>query len=141
VTRGSGRRLAGPAGVAAISALAVAALVLGACTPSPSATVGPVETASLGVPASGNGEGLPSSPVDGVLTHIDSTGLTQVTGFDMRTADGRTLAFRIGTLENGAQFPPGHLAEHLATSAPVRVWFRPQGTDLVVYRLEDAPAS
>ena len=51
------------------------------------------------------------------------------------------MTFKIGTLENGAEFPPGHLAEHLATSSPVRVYFRAEGPDLVVYRLEDAPPS
>ena len=136
---GSGRR-AGLAGVALVLAVLGVASLVAACAASASPTVGPVETASLGVPATGSASGAPSSPVDGVLTHIDSTGLSQVTGFDMRTADGRSLAFKIGVLENGSQFPPGHLAEHLATSAPVRVWFRPQGSDLVVYRLEDAPA-
>ena len=140
MTPGSGRRRAGPAGVAS-AVLAFAVLFIAACTPSPSASAGSLGAASLGASASGSSAGAPSSPIDGVLIHIDSTGLTQVTGFDMRTADGRTLAFKIGTLENGSQFPPGHLAEHLATSAPVRVWFRPQGSDLVVYRLEDAPAS
>ena len=44
----------------------------------------------------------------------------------------------VGTLENGVEFPPGHLAEHLASSSPLRVFFRPEGDRLVVYRLEDA---
>ena len=43
----------------------------------------------------------------------------------------------IGILENGAQFPPGHLAEHMANASPVRVFFRDEGGQLVVYRLED----
>jgi hypothetical protein len=93
------------------------------------------------VPASGTPAVDATSPVDGVLTDIDSAGLTQVTGFTIRSGDGRSITFKIGTLENGAQFPPGHLAEHLATSSPVRVFFRAEGPDLVVYRLEDAPPS
>ncbi len=44
----------------------------------------------------------------------------------------------IGTLENGDEFPPGHLAEHLAAAAPILVYFRVQDGKLVVYRLEDA---
>ena len=59
---------------------------------------------------------------DGILTDIDSEGLTRVTGFRLRTDDGQEIAFKIGTLENGAEFPPGHLAEHMATSSPVRVY-------------------
>jgi hypothetical protein len=69
---------------------------------------------------------------------VDSAGLSRVSGFTLRLADGTTEVFRIGVLENGAQFPPGHLAEHLATAAPVRVSYRPQGGELVVYRIEDA---
>lgn len=81
---------------------------------------------------------MPSSPVVGVLVAIDSSGLNAVHGFTLRTADGRMIEFTIGTLENGAEFPPGHLAEHVASSSPVRVFFRPEGGRLVVYRIEDA---
>jgi len=126
--------------------LAVLILVVG-CASGPSVTVGPLETASIADPASGTPAGsaaadtAPTSPVDGVLVHIDATGLSDVSGFTLRLATGRQITFRIGTLENGAQFPPGHLAEHMATSSPIRVYFRPVGPDLVVYRIEDAPAS
>ena len=80
------------------------------------------------------------SPVIGVLTHIEATGLTQVTGFTLRLDDGREIGFRVGLLENGNVFPPGHLAEHLQALSPVRVFFRLDGNALVVYRLEDAVA-
>ncbi len=120
--------------------LAVAALAaIAACSASPVTTPGPIATSSLSVPASGTPGAEPTSPVDGILTDIDSEGLTKVTGFTLRTSDGQSITFKIGTLENGADFPPGHLAEHLATSSPVRVSFRVEGPDLVVYRLEDAP--
>jgi ABC-type transport system substrate-binding protein len=120
-------------------ALALVACVAGCSTSAPS-TPGPLETASIGTPASDNPAGsgpINASPVTGVLTHIDAAGLSEVTGFTLRLADGTEMTFRIGILENGNVFPPGHLAEHLATSAPVRVFFRVQGADLVVYRLED----
>jgi hypothetical protein len=122
--------------------VAVMALAAAACSTTPTPTVGPIETSSMAAPASGTpaAEAL-TSPVDGVLTHIDAAGLSEVTGFTLRLATGREVTFKIGILENGDQFPPGHLAEHLATSTPVRVYFRPDGPDLVVYRLEDAPAS
>jgi hypothetical protein len=129
----------GPLAAVALVAVAAIAIVAG-CAASPSPTPGPVETASIIDPASATpGAGVPASPVDGVLTHIDAQGLTDVTGFTLRTNDGTELPFRIGVLENGAEFPPGHLAEHLATSSPVRVFFRDAGGVLVVYRLEDAP--
>ncbi len=131
---------AGPRAAAAGACLALA-LGLVACSPTPASTPGEVGTASLSVPASGTPAVDATSPVDGILTDIDSEGLTKVTAFTIRTNDGQSITFKIGTLENGAEFPPGHLAEHLATSSPVRVYFRAEGPDLVVYRLEDAPPS
>jgi hypothetical protein len=82
-----------------------------------------------------------SATETGVVVAIDSAGLTEVRGFTLRTADGRQIAFAIGDLENGAQFPPGHLAEHQATAQPIRVFYRDEGGRLVAVRLEDAPAS
>ena len=43
----------------------------------------------------------------------------------------------MGVLENGDQFPPGHLAEHLAGATPVRVFFRDENGTPTAYRLED----
>jgi hypothetical protein len=79
-----------------------------------------------------------ASPVTGVVISVDSAGLAKVTGFTLRLPDGSVQAFTIGVLENGAEFPPGHLKEHAVSAAPVRVFFRPEGPDLVVYRIEDA---
>ena len=77
----------------------------------------------------------------GVVLRVDATGLTQVSGFTLRTDDGRETTYRIGALENGAEFPPGHLAEHVATAGRVRVFYREEGGARVAYRLEDAPAT
>ena len=77
----------------------------------------------------------------GLVVAVDSSGLTDVRGFTIRTADGRTVAFRIGVLENGAQFPPGHLLEHVATGVKVVVTYRQENGDLVAIRLDDAPAT
>ncbi len=114
-------------GHAALVAFLGLILVVGACSDTSVTTPPP-------------GGSLPPlvSPVTGVLTHIDSQGLSKVTGFILRTADGRETKFEIGILENGDQFPPGHLAEHMANTSPVRVFFRDDGSgNLVVYRLED----
>jgi hypothetical protein len=119
------------------------------CSAAPSASPGPITTASLEAPASGSPAAsmgsvpsaaplIPASPVEGVLVDIDSAGLAAVDGFTLRLGDGRSIAFRVGILENGDEFPVGHLAEHLATSAPVQVFFRAEGPDLVAYRIEDA---
>jgi hypothetical protein len=76
--------------------------------------------------------------VVGIVSSIDSEGLTNVRGFTLLTPDGTELEFAIGTLENGAEFPPGHLAEHQALASPIRVWYRTEGGSLVAFRLEDA---
>jgi hypothetical protein len=83
----------------------------------------------------------PDGPtVDGIVVGVDSTGLSNVTSFRLRTDDGRTLEFGLRSLRNPVQFPPGHLAEHLANSVRVRVWYRDDGGRLEALWLEDAPA-
>jgi hypothetical protein len=81
-----------------------------------------------------------ASSIDGVIVAVRSEGLDRVNGFDLRTTDQGTLAFALGDLENGAEFPPGHLVEHQATATPVRVWYRTEGGERVAVRLEDAPS-
>jgi len=89
--------------------------------------------------ADSSGSGAPpTSPVEGVIVRVESQGLDQVTSFRLRTSDGDLLDFSIGSLENGDEFPPGHLTEHQATSDPIRVFFRMDGGSLVAIRLEDA---
>src|SRR5438874_2564787 len=58
--------------------------------------------------------------VVGVIVGVDAVTLTNVRRFTLRTSDGATTAFDIGVLENGAEFPPGHLVEHQATAQPIR---------------------
>lgn len=121
-------------------ALAATLLVAGvAACGAPSATGAPATAAvPSGAPVPG---GQLASPVVGKLTKLDSQGLTKVTGFRLRLDSGEEVDFSIGLLENGSQFPPGHLAEHMATSSAVKVFFRDEGGAHVVYRLEDGPAS
>jgi hypothetical protein len=117
------------------------AALLAACGQAPSVTPGPVETGSIVAPATGTPvTAAATSPIDGLVIDLDAKGLSEVTGFTLRTNEGTEIVFRMGVLENGTQFPPGHLAEHMATSSPVRVFFRPEDGDLLVYRIEDAPA-
>lgn len=75
----------------------------------------------------------------GIVVSIEATGLTTVQGFSIRTADARTVDFRVGTLENGSAFPPGHLAEHRVSLVPIRVTYVDDGGTHVAVRLEDAP--
>ena len=108
-----------PRGVVVAAGLLIAVVAIGA-----------VLITSLGRP--------PDRTETGVVVGIDAVSLTNVRGFTLRTPDGRTVSFRIGALENQAQFPPGHLTEHEATASPIRVTYRSEGTDLVAVRLEDA---
>jgi hypothetical protein len=119
------RSAAGLAGVVAL-VLLVPGLTLAGCGSSPASTGAEGSPATL------------ASPVTGLLVKIDSQGLTKVRGFTLRTDSGAEIPFTVGILENGAEFPPGHLAEHMATSSPVRVFFRDESGPPVVYRIEDA---
>ncbi|HET9682370.1 MAG TPA: hypothetical protein VFP19_10055 [Candidatus Limnocylindrales bacterium] len=109
--------------------------VLAACAPAAS----PVPSASP--QAASPGASFPASPVDGVILSVDASSLTDVRGFTLLTRDGQRIAFTLGTLEDPTAFPPGHLAEHQATSDPVRVYFRVENGQAVVYRLADASGS
>ena len=83
----------------------------------------------------------PRQTETGVVIAVDSTSLTNVKGFTIRTPDGRTLAFKLGQLENASQFAPGHLNEHIATAIPVLVTYQDKDGERVVVRLEDAPGA
>lgn len=80
-----------------------------------------------------------SPSVVGVIVRVESEGLDRVRGFTLRTDDGTSIAFTLGALENGALFPPGHLAEHQATAEHVRVSYRTEGQLKVATRIDDAP--
>ncbi len=77
--------------------------------------------------------------IDGVVVGVRSVALDQVTGFSVRTTDDGTIDFVMGELDNGNQFPPGHLVEHQAAAIPVRIWFRTVDGENLAVRLEDAP--
>ena len=108
-------------GLAVVMAV-VAALALAGCRPTVSASPSMAP---------------PTSPIVGVVIDVESSGLNEVSSFVLRTDDGTTYTFEIGDLENAAEFPPGHLREHMATSSPVRVFFDVDGDRLLVTRLED----
>lgn len=84
------------------------------------------------------GSEIPPSVV-GVIVRVESEGLDTVRGFTLRTDDGTFIAFTWGALEDGARFPPGHLAEHQATAEHVRVSYRTEGQSKVAVRIDDAP--
>src|SRR5947199_317539 len=70
------------------------------------------------VAVAATGIGGPGRQVEtGIVVSVDATSLSQVHGFSIRTTDGRTFDFRIVSLENASNFPPGHLAEHKVSLA------------------------
>jgi hypothetical protein len=78
--------------------------------------------------------------VTGVVVHVDSQSLTDVRSFDLRTADGTILTFRIGQLDMSPPgFNPQHLAVHQATAEPVTVTYEERDGQLVALRLVDGP--
>jgi hypothetical protein len=115
-------------------------LLVAACgpgnTPSPSP---PPPTASTVAPTA-SAVAAPESPVEGLVIAIEQTGLNEVQGFTIRTASGETWTFRIGDLDNGDVFPPGHLNAHQADAYPVLVTFHVEGDELVATHLDDGTA-
>ncbi|MEO8571899.1 MAG: hypothetical protein ABI553_09390 [Chloroflexota bacterium] len=75
----------------------------------------------------------------GIVIAVEATSLSDVEGFSIRTADGRSVDFRITNLENAAAFPPGHLSEHKVSLARVRVTYVDDGGVHRAVRIEDAP--
>ena len=77
----------------------------------------------------------------GVVISVDAVSLTEVRSFTLRVAGGKTLVFLLASLENGVEFPPGHLAEHIVSSEPIIVTYRDDGGTLRAIRIGDARAS
>ena len=97
-----------------------------------------VGVATLLLASPGGGPPRDTTAIEGVIVGVDSESLSNVTSFDLRASDGSVRRFLLSALENGTQFPPGHLVEHSVTAQPVRVWYRSvDGQDLAI-RLEDA---
>lgn len=81
-----------------------------------------------------------SNVVAGFVIDVQSTSLTQIDSFVLRTPDGEELRFRVGATElDGGGFPATHLREHMALNEPVAVAFREEGGERVAYLLKDAP--
>ncbi|MES2210211.1 MAG: hypothetical protein V4515_08505 [Chloroflexota bacterium] len=76
----------------------------------------------------------------GVVVAVEAASLTDVRGFTLRIAGGRTIAFSLAALQNGVAFPPGHLAEHIGSGTPIVVTYREENGAASAIRLEDAPA-
>jgi hypothetical protein len=75
----------------------------------------------------------------GIVVAVEATSLSSVQGFSIQTVDGRTVDFRIVSIENASIFPPGHLAEHKVSLVPVRVTYVDRNGAHEAVRIEDAP--
>jgi hypothetical protein len=75
----------------------------------------------------------------GIVVSVEATSLSAVQGFSIRTTDGRTVDFRIVSIENAATFAPGHLAAHKVSLVPVRVTYVDRNGSHEAVRIEDAP--
>lgn len=116
--------------VVALLVLAVAAAVAACGAPSGSG-VPPGSTFAPGRP-------VPTSPVEGVVVRVETTGLNDFRGFQLRTDTGDVHVFTLGRLENAAEFPPNHLPEHMAAADRLRVSFEVVDGALVVHRIDHA---
>ena len=75
----------------------------------------------------------------GIVVAVEATSLTSVQGFSIQTADGRTVDFRVGALENASTFPPGHIAEHKVSLVPIQVTYVDRDGGHIAVALGDAP--
>lgn len=76
----------------------------------------------------------------GIVLRVESAGPADVQAFQLRTAEGGVLTFRVGRLDtSGGGFPAAHLREHLATAERIRVTFTRDGEGLTALHLVDAP--
>lgn len=99
----------------------------------------PASTSSDSIHGDPTAPPLPPSPVTGIVVEVTAMGLGEVERFNLRLPEGTTIVLQLGLLENAREFPPSHLAEHQATSSPVRAYYRVGvNGDPEVYRLEDA---
>lgn len=93
---------------------------------------------SVGTVAAGCGPATQSAA--GIVIAVDQASLTDIRSFTLRTEDGDTLTFRMGTLDlSGGAFPANHLREHMTTTAAVAVAYTETDGDRVAVRLVDAP--
>ena len=76
----------------------------------------------------------------GIVIDVRSSGPATVTGFTLRTDDGRLMSFRVGETGTGdGAFPSVHLRDHLASSQRVAVRYVATDDGLLAIRLADAP--
>ena len=82
----------------------------------------------------------PSNSMAGFVIEVNSTSVTEVESFVLRTQEGEEVMFRVGDVALGTDaFPATHLREHMALNQPIAVAFREDNGERVAYLLKDAP--
>jgi hypothetical protein len=69
----------------------------------------------------------PTRTVTGILIGVDSSGLSQLSGFTLRDADGTVYDFTPApTFNQGVEhvMSPGHMRAHMALAVPVTVTYQ-----------------
>jgi hypothetical protein len=74
----------------------------------------------------------------GLVTSVRQPSLVAVEGFDLLTADGRTVEFSTRTTRFDVAFPVQHLGEHLALAQPITVTYKVVDGRNEVVKLADA---
>jgi hypothetical protein len=73
--------------------------------------------------------------VTGVVVAVQARSIARADSIVLRTADGQELTLRV---DARVDWTPGHLREHMALGAPVRVEYERQSDGLLAVRVEDA---
>lgn len=81
----------------------------------------------------------PLSPVAGIVTAIVPAGSAAPTRFTLKSTSGVTIDFLIGQIDDLSDFPLSDLSDDIDSQVGLLVYFKQQGSDLVVYHLENAP--
>ena len=76
-----------------------------------------------------------TNEVTGVVSEVDSAGLTDVNGFTVRSQD-ETFDFVVDS-NTELSFPPAHLNEHRISGEPVRVTYEERDGELYAVSVED----
>ena len=72
--------------------------------------------------------------VRGVVTDVAAASITKVQHFDVRSAEGQVVRFRV---EGEVGMTPGHVREHMVRGEPVTVTFRDSGEGPIALLVED----
>jgi hypothetical protein len=88
--------------------------------------------------ACGGGSGQKSAT--GIVIDVQSSSLTTLDTFSLRTNDGETLVFHVAPDANPdpqEAFVGGHLRSHLVAASQVKIYYREESGDLLAMRIED----